>query len=185
MNQRLLRELVVLTAIVLSLAGFRSLLAVGAVQVAQTDPTSVTITTTTTQSTTITATMTTTSIQYSLTTNITTSTTTHGTQVTWTSSTTRIIITEMTTTSITNTPSPPTLTATTTSTQFTQVLGNALGELIVSLVSVTMIVIVAAPRLVRALRRDVICGECGYRNPPFVKSFCTKCGKALSKRRNR
>ena len=58
MNQRLLRELVILTAIVLSLAGFLSLVAVGAVQVAQTDPTSVTITTTTAQSTTITATMT-------------------------------------------------------------------------------------------------------------------------------
>jgi len=182
MIQRSLGKFVLLMVVVITLVGFLSLVAVGAVQVVQMTSPSM-LTTTTTSLSTTTATMTATSTQSSLTTNITSSTLIQGTQTATTSSTTTIQITDTTTTTFTETPIPPTLTINTTATQSIQLLGNALGELLVGLASIAAIAFVAAPRILGTLRRGVVCGECGYLNPLFARSFCTKCGKALRTRK--
>ncbi len=183
MIQRSLGKFVLLMVVVITLVGFLSLVAVGAVQVVQMTSPSMLTTTTTSLSTTTTATMTATSTQSSLTTSITSSTLIQGTQTTTTSSTTTIQITDTTTTTFKETPIPPTLTINTTASQSIQLLGNALGELLVGLASVAAIAFVAAPRILGTLRRGVVCAECGYLNPLFARSFCTKCGKALRTRK--
>jgi hypothetical protein len=68
---------------------------------------------------------------------------------------------------------------TTVSTQTTPLLGNIWG---VSLALVLLLGAVASfivPRLLSVRPRGLVCSECGYRNPPFARSFCSKCGQPL------
>jgi len=167
MKQESYRKLVMLTAVTILLACFASLATVGA-QVAQT----------LTSTTMATLNVTTTSTQYSFTTSTTLSTLTYGTQTAITYSTNTIQTTSTTTTLLTETPTPPTLTVTTTSTQSIQLLDNAFGELLV-IACVAAAVMIAAPKLPMSMRRGIVCGKCGYQNPPFARSYCTKCGQAL------
>ena len=72
-----------------------------------------------------------------------------------------------------------TYSVTTVSTQTTSLLGNIWG---VSLALVLLLGAVASfivPRLISATPKGLVCSECGYRNPPFARSFCSKCGHSL------
>jgi ribosomal protein L40E len=72
-----------------------------------------------------------------------------------------------------------TYSVTTVSTQTTSLLGNIWG---VSLALVLLLGAVASfivPRLFSVRPRGLVCSECGYRNPPFARSFCGKCGHSL------
>ena len=170
MKQESCRKLVILAAVTILLVGLANFVAVDAGQVAQA-PISTTMTTITVNSTT-------TSTQYSLTTSTTLSTLTQGTQTAITYSTNTIQTTSTTTTLLTETPTPPTLTVTTTSTQSIQLLDNAFGELLV-IACVAAAVMIAAPKLLMSMRRGIVCGKCGYQNPPFARSYCGNCGQAL------
>jgi len=174
-----LRRPVLLTILALTSVAFLSLMAVSAVQVTQTTST-LTITTTTTLPGTATITATIASTQYSNATNITTSTSTQGTQITTVYSTTTTLLSSATTI---YTGTTTTSTTTTSRTAAIQIFANAWGELLVGSVGIaaiaTAIASVVVPKILAAPRRGVVCGECGYRNPPFVKSYCTECGKPL------
>ena len=168
MKEESYRKLVILAAVTILLVGLANFVAVNAGQVAQA-PISTTMTTITVNSTT-------TSTQYSLTTSTTLSTLTLGTQTTITSSTNTVQTTSTATTLFTETPTPPTLTITTTSTE--SILDNAFGELLV-VASVVIVIIIVAPKLIMSMRRGIVCGKCGYQNPPFARSYCANCGQAL------
>ena len=172
-----LRKPVLLTIFALASVAFLSLVAVGAVQVAQiTSTPTFTVSTTTSLQTTTVMTVTTTSTQYTNITNIVRSTSTEGTQATTVYSTVTTTINSATTA---YTGKPTTSITTTALIAPRQVLGNALGELLVVSVGVAAIVIVVVPKILAAPRRGLVCGKCGHRNPPFVRSFCTGCGEAL------
>lgn len=93
----------------------------------------------------------------------------------------------MTTVTLT-TPLSLTITQTSTSvlsqasTQTTQLLGNVGGELLALVLVLAASAAVIASK-VRSQRPKVLaCNQCGYRNPPFVKSFCVKCGHSLKQK---
>ena len=72
-----------------------------------------------------------------------------------------------------------TYSVTTVSTQTTSLLGNVWG---VSLALVLLLGAVSSfivPRLFSVRPRGLVCSHCGYRNPPFARSFCSKCGHSL------
>jgi hypothetical protein len=128
-----------------------------------------------------TMTVTTTSTQYTNTTRVYTSTFVQGTMTATLSSATTTSIFS-TTTDYLGISTTSTTTATLISS--TQILGNALGELIVGLASVAAIVVITIlviPRTLMTPRKGLICEKCGYLNSPFVSSFCTGCGEALGR----
>lgn len=171
------RKPVLFAIFALTSVALLSLGAVSAVQVTQlTSTPTFTFSTTTSLLTTTPITVTTTSTQYSNVTNIFRSTSTEGTQTATVYSTTTTTInsgttayTEKTTTSI----------MTTTLIAPTQILGNQLGEFLVGLVGVAAIASILVPKMLATTRRGLVCKKCGYRNPPFVRFFCTGCGAAL------
>src|SRR5208283_3745996 len=65
------------------------------------------------------------------------------------------------------------------SSQTTSLLANIWGESLALVLLLGAIASFTIPR-VRSLRpKGSICKECGFRNPPFARSFCVKCGHAL------
>jgi len=172
-----LRRPVLLAIFVLTSVAFLSLGAVSAVQVTQlTSTPTFTVSTTTSMWITTPITVTTTSTQYSNITNISRSTSTEGTQTATVYSTTTTTINSGTTAYAGETT---TSIMTTTLVAPTQMLGNQLGELLVGLAGVAAIASILVPKILAATRRGLVCKKCGYRNPPFVRSFCTGCGEAL------
>ena len=135
-----------------------------------------TVSTTTSMLVTTQITMTTTSTQYSNITNIFKSTSTEGTQTATVYSTTTTTISSATTAFAAQTTVS---TMTRTSIASLQILGNQLGELLVGLSVVAAIASILVPKILAATRSGLVCKKCGYRNPPFVRSFCTGCGEAL------
>jgi hypothetical protein len=173
----LLRKPVLLTIFALTSVALLSLVTVSAVQVTQiTSTLTFTVSTTTSLLSSTAMTVTTTSTQYANITNIFTSTSTEGTQTVTVYSTTPTTINSAITTYA---EKPTTSTITTTLIAPTQILGNALGELLVGLAGVAAIAILVVPKILAAPRRGMVCKKCGYRNPPFVRSFCIGCGEAL------
>jgi len=75
-----------------------------------------------------------------------------------------------------------TYSVTTISTQTTSLLGNIWG---VSLALALLLGAVASfivPRLLSVRPRGLVCSACGYRNPAFARSFCSKCGHSLQQK---
>jgi hypothetical protein len=165
--------------LVLTSVAVINLMAVGAVQVSQI---TATITTSATSTLPGTTTITTTimSTQYSNATSITTSTSIQGTQITTVYSTTTAQINSATTIS---TGEPTITTSTLTQTSTVRLLSSMWGEWLVGLAGVaaiaTILASVVVPGILAGSKNGIICGECGYQNPPFVKSYCTECGKPL------
>ena len=172
-----LRRPVLFAIFALTSVAFLSLGAASAVQVTQlTSTPTFTVSTTTSLLITTPITVTTTSTQYSNITNIFRSTSTSGTQTATVYSTTTTTINSATTV---YTGKTTTSTMATTLIAPTQILGNQLGELLVGLAVVAAMASVLVPKMLAATKRDLVCKKCGYRNPPFVRSFCTGCGEAL------
>jgi hypothetical protein len=168
-----------LVILVVMSVGVISQMAFGAVQVNQVTSTATFAAATTLPgTTTITATIT--STQFSNATSIVTSTSTQGTQITTVYSTTSTEISSETTIS---TGIATTSTVTATQISAVRVLSSIWGELLVGLVAVgaiaTVLGVVVVPEILATSRRGMVCEECGYRNPPFVKSYCTECGNPL------
>jgi hypothetical protein len=171
------RKPVLLAIFALASVVFLSLGVVSAVQVTQITPTpTFTVSTTTSLLITTPMTVTTTSTHYTNITNIFKSTSTEGTQTATVYFTTTTTINSATTA---YTGKPTTSIMTTTLIASTQILGNALGELLVGLVGFAAIIIILVPKILAVPRGGLVCKKCGYRNPPFVRSFCTGCGEAL------
>jgi len=76
------------------------------------------------------------------------------------------------------------ITSTTTevSTQTTVLLGNIWVKSLALVLLLCAIASFIVPRVVSVRPSGSICGECGYRNPPFAKSFCVKCGHSLEQK---
>jgi hypothetical protein len=65
------------------------------------------------------------------------------------------------------------------STQTTPLLGNIWGESLALVLLLSAIASFLVPRALSLRPRGSTCSGCGYRNPPFAKSFCVKCGHSL------
>jgi len=76
------------------------------------------------------------------------------------------------------------ITSTTTevSTQTTILLGNIWGESIALVLLLCAIASFIVPKMGSVRPSGSTCSECGYRNPPFAKSFCVKCGHSLEQK---
>jgi len=117
------------------------------------------------------------STRYSTATNIINVTSIQGTKVTTVYSTFTI---GSATTGYTAIPTAST--TTTTQIAVIEIVGNAWGELLAETVGTAAILTVIGlgfSKILAASRQGLVCGECGYRNPPFNKSYCSACGKAL------
>ena len=68
------------------------------------------------------------------------------------------------------------------STQTTVLLGNIWGESITLVLLLCAIASFIVPRVISDTPSGSTCSECGYRNPPFAKSFCVKCGHSLKQK---
>ena len=79
-----------------------------------------------------------------------------------------------------------TLTQTTTyvvtqvSSQTTSLLGNIWGESLALVLLLGAIASFIVPRVRSPRPKGSICRECGFRNPPFARTFCVKCGHSLT-----
>jgi len=76
------------------------------------------------------------------------------------------------------------ITSTTTevSTRTTILLGNIWGESIALVLLLFAIASFIVPRVGSVRPSGSTCSECGFRNPPFAKSFCVKCGHSLKQK---
>jgi len=81
------------------------------------------------------------------------------------------------------TMTPTTSTVVNTVTENATILANTWGEIFVAALVVVSAFSVALPRILAYIGRGRpwICGKCGFSNPPFARSFCIRCGSALSK----
>jgi len=63
------------------------------------------------------------------------------------------------------------------------VLANPGGIIFVAALALVTTLSVAVPRILAYRDRGNVlkCGKCGFSNPPFVRSFCIRCGSALTK----
>jgi hypothetical protein len=63
------------------------------------------------------------------------------------------------------------------------VLANTWGEIFIGALALVTAVSVAAPRILTYRDRGhaLNCEKCGFSNPPFVTSFCIRCGSPLAK----
>ncbi len=66
------------------------------------------------------------------------------------------------------------------STQTISLLGNIWGESLAVVLLLGAIASFIIPRVHSPTPRGLICRECGFRNPPFARSFCAKCGHPLA-----
>jgi hypothetical protein len=180
--RRSLRNLLPLAFFALTLAALLSLVAASAVHVNQVAVTpTITVSTAASMLINSTMTVTTTSTQYTNTTRVYTSTLVQGTMTTTLFSATTASIFSTTTDYL---GIPATSTTTTTLVSPTQILGNALGELIVGLAGVAAIVVITIlviPKTLVTPKKGLICEKCGCLNSPYVSSFCTGCGEALGR----
>ena len=55
----------------------------------------------------------------------------------------------------------------------------AMASIALGLVAAVILVVIIARRVLPARTSPRICRSCGFSNPPYTKSFCTKCGKQL------
>jgi hypothetical protein len=88
----------------------------------------------------------------------------------------------ITTINLATTAIPIASTTTTTQTALIEVLGNTWGELlaaVAAVAAVSTVLVLGFSKILAVSRRGWVCGECGYRNPPFNKSYCSACGKTL------
>ncbi len=79
-----------------------------------------------------------------------------------------------------------TLTQTTTyvvtqvSSQTTSLLGNIWGESLALILLLGAVASFIVPRVHLRPPKGFVCRECGFRNPPFARAFCVKCGNSLT-----
>jgi hypothetical protein len=168
----------ILFILLLSLVGLYSPIGIS---VAQSVHTSVVTQATTVYSTgTLTSTLTSPAIVYT-TTTATLNSTVSGTQVVTQTSGTMITVTYTTLLSRTVTQTVTSVVSQA-STQTTQLLGNIGGELLALVLVVAASTAVIVPRVRSPRPKGLTCKQCGYRNPPFVTSFCVKCGHSLKQK---
>jgi hypothetical protein len=69
-----------------------------------------------------------------------------------------------------------------TETENATILASTWGGIFVAALALLSAFSIVVPRILTYLERghSVRCEKCGFSNPPFARSFCIKCGSALS-----
>jgi len=107
--------------------------------------------------------------------------TVQGTQTVVQTSVTSVTLSYTTTVSSTLTQTS-TYAVTTVSTQTTSLLGNIWGVSLALALLLGAVASFVVPKVLSTRPKGLVCSECGYRNPPFARSFCSKCGHSLQQK---